>query len=376
MNKDPQHSQEYSPFNDPRPNAPDNWYQPSSIRSDPTPPDGYWGTEPPPSAAPVNRMNDTGYDPTLNYEDIPPEADIDGLHSSGVDPNLADVRSTNVSDPHASFWEKGKKNATGNVSTPPASQTGLSGPLPSTEKKLPLRSIIFSIIAFVCVVLIALTWIQLEFRIREIHVGGTLKNYTKEQIVSIAGVKPGDNAVFTKLEVERKLNKQTWLHVISTSFRDHVYYIEVFEREPIAYTDYGGEYYLVDMRGMVLEKVAKKSIPDHLVGLPFLNLHSCHPGMHLDTTSPETFNTIYYLLREIHIMGLQDMLSSVTLTNLEAITGETRDGYFIRLGTNAYLHEKLRALTLVHDNLVRIGRVGGTIDVTNAAKPSYKPPEE
>ena len=75
-------------------------------------------------------------------------------------------------------------------------------------------------------------------------------------------------------------------------------------------------------------------------------------------------------------MSLQSEVASVSLDDLSSLSLTTRDGYFVHLGANSSLHAKLRAMTMVLQDLrtTNTYAAGGTVDVSNQAYPTYDPP--
>jgi len=58
---------------------------------------------------------------------------------------------------------------------------------------------------------------------------------------------------------------------------------------------------------------------------------------------------------------------------MDSICLATRDGFYVRLGSEDSIHEKLRAFLITRERVVEMGYSSGTIDVTDPGRPTYAP---
>ena len=148
----------------------------------------------------------------------------------------------------------------------------------------------------------------------------------------------------------------------------------VIEREPVACALVRGIYYTLDSRGMVLEEYTDTSRLDGLICVDKLTVKSCVVGQHIQLDKQETMDAYLQLMLEIKAMNLQWLIKEIYLDQMDDISLDTTDGYYVRMGDATYLHGKLRAMTATRDELLKRGLWGGVIDVSVRDKPTYTPP--
>ena len=73
------------------------------------------------------------------------------------------------------------------------------------------------------------------------------------------------------------------------------------------------------------------------------------------------------------VLGCTDRIKEADISNTGSSLLLTRDGFTAGLGDRENLHAKLRSLLLVQDELIRMEKSGGTINVSNPEAPIYSP---
>ena len=252
----------------------------------------------------------------------------------------------------------------------------ISGPHAPMQAQAGRRTVVTVLAVLLAVIAAALVGARYVLRIDTVEIVGNSR-FTDEEVRSIAGLQPGMGRFeISEDAVKANIASNHYLQFVSLSFGDHSATLTVHERVAIAYTDVLGIYYTLDSRGMVLEEYTDASGLEDLVLVDKLSVSSCIPTQYITFRSSETLNVYIQLMIEIRAMDLQQEIRSVNIDDLTNISLYTRDGYFVHLGDETYLHGKLNAMLLVLQELRSSGEYesGGTIDVSNRAYPTYDPP--
>ena len=212
------------------------------------------------------------------------------------------------------------------------------------------------------------------FSIHSITVQGN-RTVQSEEIIASSGVRIGMNVLMLDIPaITDAVEANRYLKLVRVDHDNHNVVLQVYERSPMAYIRVNGIYYTMDNRGMVLEEYgAEDALPKGLVHVEDLPVHGCLVGRTLNITGKDTADAYLQLMLEIKAMGLQNTIAAVNLGDLNNLLLDTSDGFFVQLGDATYLHGKLRAMMLTRTELIGKGYSGGTINVSNYAKPSYKP---
>ena len=93
-----------------------------------------------------------------------------------------------------------------------------------------------------------------------------LKRLTRNEVISLAGVNPGDNMVTLKLSrIGEQLAKNPWVEKVKVKrYFPHILSIEVTEREPVAVVNMGFLYYL-DTNGEIFKPLVEGDRLDYPV---------------------------------------------------------------------------------------------------------------
>lgn len=392
-----------SPFDDQSEQAADHWahgvQQPRQQAYD-----GYWGAMPQAGAPvedwsisgyhmedaacdraePLDDANDGCYLPEEALPYLSPDYDLPLMaEDDGVDEHLADVRSPHVKDHNSSFWDKADgsrtasgvpasgKDAAGDV--PPHRDTR-SGPVTQVHAQPGARAVVLVIAIVLVLGAVGAVVYNSMFSIHSITVQGN-RTVQSEEIIASSGVRIGMNVLMLDIPaITDAVEANRYLKLVRVDHDNHNVVLQVYERSPMAYIRVNGIYYTMDNRGMVLEEYgAEDALPKGLVHVEDLPVHGCLVGRTLNITGKDTADAYLQLMLEIKAMGLQNTIAAVNLGDLNNLLLDTSDGFFVQLGDATYLHGKFRAMMLTRTELIGQGYSGGTINVSNYAKPSYKP---
>ncbi|MDP4152650.1 MAG: FtsQ-type POTRA domain-containing protein [Bacillota bacterium] len=197
--------------------------------------------------------------------------------------------------------------------------------------------------------------------------------YTTDQILSVAGIKPGQNMVTvrrtkTAVHIEKEL-PYIEKAVVRCSLPEKIQ-IEVQPAKPELIVSDGGVSYIVSTEGKVIDIVEDdtaynlpKLVCDY-GGQPVVADAIAFP----DDTTKRIHNTLITALRD---NGLLADMKSIDLTNIYSITMQYKDKYKIMFGDYTDTDDKVKFIISIKDKLSENDK--GTIDVSNIKKGSFTP---
>lgn len=365
--------------------------------------DGYWGSEPPrqhvadwqyrgyhmeeaacDDAVPLDDSNDRELDAASFDYSVPDAEDVDPLGNTGVDHSLVAERSRNVREHAGAFWERMKRpegKAATQYGAPPPSVSGQapaavtdSGPVPAARTHPGGRTLVWVMLIVLAVLVVGGMVTTEMFRITSITVTGNSIISDKE-IIELSGVKENGSMLMLKDEViAENISKNRYLKLICVVHDNHHVTLQVYEREPVAYTSVRGTFYVMDIRGMLLEQYASDAnLKGRLLYVRNMNVHNCIVGRTIDLYDDDVMDVYLQLMLEFKAMSLMDTVSELFLEDLSNISLNTSTGFYVRLGDATALHRKLRAMVLTLEQLEEMGYTGGTVDVSVCETPTYRP---
>lgn len=235
-----------------------------------------------------------------------------------------------------------------------------------TTKKFLLVTAIVVVIAFILY--------STLFQVRRIVVRGNT-TIPGQDIVRLSGLKVGQNSLtIDDEEVMRKIESNRYLRCTLVDVQWDSVTIHIKERVPAVWINHNGMSVLMDNRGYVLEEsLTSYSSYDNLVKVIGLDVRRTALGQTISLNSPTQLETYTQILVELKAMKGLDMLSELDMTSMDSIYLATRDGFYVRLGSEDSIHEKLRAFMITRDKVIEMGYSSGTIDVTDPGRPTYSP---
>lgn len=343
---------------------------------------------------PLDERNDTPYE----VQDVPTlpdnQEELDPMAQTGEDESLAMLRSEQVRNHSGSFWEKmsgftqrhrpvesapvekgASAPATDEGDEGDATATGAtSGPV-TPAKTQPGGNALLLFVIVLCILGCGLWLIDATmFRITEIEVAGN-SIVPASEVIRLSGLSVGGSVLtIDEKKIGEQIATNRYLKLACVEHDNKRVTLRVSERVPAAYTVVRGIYYTLDNRGMVLEEYASDEGLADLVKVDKLPVKSCVVGKYLTLQNDGAMEAFVQLMLEIKAMSLQSVVRELYLDDLESISLDTRDGFFVRMGDESHLHGKLRAMALTRTELLRLGKSGGTIDVSTRTNPTYSPP--
>ena len=232
-------------------------------------------------------------------------------------------------------------------------------------------------LAIFCVVVVAAVILYSAlFRVRVIHVVGNT-TVTEQEIVNLSGLKIGQNSMTIDDEkVMRKVEGNRYLRCTLVDVQWDSVTIHVKERVPAVHINHNGMEVVLDNRGFVLEESLNTG-GDHsgLVKVIGLNVRRCALGQQISLASASQLQTYTQILVELKAMKGIDLIAELDMSSMDSIylttRGEEAQRFYVRLGSEESIHEKLRAFMITREKVLQMGYTSGTIDVTDPGRPTY-----
>ncbi len=212
------------------------------------------------------------------------------------------------------------------------------------------------------------------FQVRTISVVGNT-NISEAEVIRLSGLKIGQNSVSIDDEaVMRKVEGNRYLRCTLVDVQWDSVTIHVRERVPAVYINHNGMVVVLDNRGYVLEE----SLSAHgdytgLVKVIGLSVRRCALGQQITLESKSQLQTYTQILVELKAMEGLSLLSELDMSSMDSIYLATSDGFYVRLGSEDSVHEKLRAFMITREAVAEMGHSSGTIDVTDPGRPTFSP---
>lgn len=215
--------------------------------------------------------------------------------------------------------------------------------------------------------------------IRVIRVVGNSK-VDAQTIIDLSGLKPGMTTISMDLEkIAERVEKNRYLQCTLVDVNMDEVTIHVHERTPMVYLDHNGIVLVMDIQGYVLEESRSRDVAyPGLIHATGMNLRRSLLGQQVVTVDPLQLSVYSVILLELKAMQVLPMIKELDMSNMDSIYLKTHSGFDVRLGDYSLLHEKLRAMTVVHERIPQLDPLytEGTIDVSHPEAPTYDPSEE
>ena len=201
-----------------------------------------------------------------------------------------------------------------------------------------------------------------------------------EQIAATMAVMPFDELSFAAFADEKAVGQR-----IASDYRLQFRYmirelpqtvvLAVREREACCWLTYCGITYVMDKNRMVMREEENPDYqPENLVEVKGLEVRSnTMVGQEIVLGNETQQNILSSLFLHMKVLGCTGEIKEADISNTDSILLETRDGYTVSLGDKEELHAKLRSMLLVRDELRRMQKAGGTINVSKPETPIYTP---
>lgn len=227
---------------------------------------------------------------------------------------------------------------------------------------------------FAVIVVVAVILYSALFQVRTITVVGNTTIPTQE-IIRLSGLKAGQSSMTIDDEaVMRRIGGNRYLRCTLVDVQWDSVTIHVKERVPAAYINHNGMVVMLDNRGFVLEEsLSAYATYDDLVRVFGMDVRRSALGQQITLNSSTQLETYTQILVELKAMRGIQLLSELDMTSMDSIYLATSDGFYVRLGSEDSIHEKLRAFMITRDRVLQMGYTSGTIDVTDPGRPTFAP---
>ena len=324
-------------------------WQPSGAYAPPTG-DAWPSSHPAPMSDPVWQSGYTG--------------PVDPFDEPGVDPKLKRQRSAKVYSRKDPFWDAPDA---ARPSDKPRSHAGSH-----VGRKV--------LVSLAVLLVVGVVLYGMVFRVRTIEVEGNAQ-ISDEEIIALSGVNLG--ASIARVDVAKAkagINNHCYLvfQELERQLPNRVI-IRVKERSAAAVMYYCGYNYTIDAQGMVLEETADLTDTGGLTqvsGMDISDQYGCKVGYPLRVSNQARLVALKEIMVELKVLSAQSEVTMIKLSDLSHILLETREGYSVSLGDTSEIHAKLKAMLAIKEELNKMGKGPGTIDVGSPEEPTFLPEVE
>lgn len=237
-------------------------------------------------------------------------------------------------------------------------------------------AVIYTPIAALLIIILLVFGISVFFRITVIEIRATgAGKYTAEQILSVSGIKKGDNLIFVDAKAaEQKISLHLpYLNevVIEKIVPDTVV-INVTESQPTAALSYGGSWWIIDQKARVLEKTGAEDIEGKIIvsGIEPVSLVEGR-AIIVDKKNETQLKYLIDVLSAIYNSDMAEEVGTLDISNIGNISF-TLDGRFkVVLGSGQDAEYKLATLRNIISGLAP--DENGMIDLTREGKQHFIP---
>lgn len=222
------------------------------------------------------------------------------------------------------------------------------------------------------IVVIAVILYSALFQVRSISVAGNT-SISAQEIIRLSGLRIGQSSMTIDDEaVMRRVEGNRYLRCTLVDVQWDSVTIHVKERTPATYFNHNGMLLTMDNRGFVLEESLSHTLPQSgLVKVIGLDVRRCTLGQQISLHSSAQLETYTQILVELKAMKGLDLICELDMSSMDSIYLATHDDFYVRLGSEDSIHEKLRAFLITREKLLELGAGPGTIDVTDPARPTF-----
>ena len=128
------------------------------------------------------------------------------------------------------------------------------------------KAVIYTPIAALLIILLVLSGVSVFFRVSNIEVNGT-KKYTADKVVSVSGIKTGDNLIFIDAKAAAVQIKTSLPYLSDVQIEKIIpnkVSINVTESQPMAVISFNGAWWLIDQTARVLDKTNSGTASDKI----------------------------------------------------------------------------------------------------------------
>lgn len=231
----------------------------------------------------------------------------------------------------------------------------------------------FLLVAVILVIVGVILYSTL-FQVRRIIVRGNV-TVPGQDIVRLSGLKIGQNSITIDDEaVMRRIESNRYLRCTLVDVQWDTVIIHIKERTPAAWINHNGMSVMMDNRGYVLEEtLGTFEGQGALVKVIGMDVRRCALGQNISLNMPVQLEVYTQILVELKAMKGLALLRELDMSSMDSIYLATHDDFYVRLGSEERIHEKLRAFLITWEEVTGMGYSSGTIDVTDPGRPTYSP---
>ncbi len=229
----------------------------------------------------------------------------------------------------------------------------------------------------VAVILVILTGIGFlgykTLKIAKLDVKGN-SIVSTEVILGLADIQIGESLLsVSNSKVEANIEKNPYLifDSINRVFPDTII-INVKERTPKAIIQYVGSTVIIDANGYVLA-VADNNTNNAIPVLKGVAVKTATVGSTLEPDNKYQLNQVKEIIAGLEKEEVYGIITEINMTDPNSIVLTTNDGYTVKLGEFENIQYKIRFFKTTRDQIIQMGKSGGTIDVTTGDKAYYEP---
>lgn len=255
---------------------------------------------------------------------------------------------------------------------PPYYQAPLPPPPPPVKSGRGLRSVILVVLLLVIAGVVVQSTL---FRVERVMVSGCVY-LSPEQVVERSGLYYGQNMLsINKETIEKSVNADRYMvfQDLKRDYATRTVTLYIYERVPVCTMQTRGIQYTLDAMGVVLEQTEELSVIDGLIILTGLKSTDCGLGRQVSVEKRERLDVYQSILYELNLMGYTQMISELNVLDLDNLYLVTADGMSVKLGSASYMHAKIVSLMTVREELAKMGKSKGTVDISSPVYPVYIP---
>lgn len=233
---------------------------------------------------------------------------------------------------------------------------------------------VYTPIAVLLIIIIVIFGISVFFRISAIEITGAEK-YTIEQILSVSGIKKGDNLIFIDTNAASK-NISSNLPYLNEVVIDKVIpdrlLIKVTESKPIAVFKSGDRWWIMDQKARVLEETDEISASQKIM-VSGIEALSAVAGQQIRVNESDATKLKYLVdvLYAINNAGISDLVGSLDMSNIGNIKFTYTDRFTVILGSGENTDYKLSLMQNVIAQLTSDEK--GRIDLSREGESHFVP---
>jgi len=198
---------------------------------------------------------------------------------------------------------------------------------------------------------------------------------SKEDIITLSDIQLGESLLaISNSKVEEKIEKNPYLIFdgLDRVFPDTII-INVKERVPKALVEYMGSYVQINGDGYILA-IKDGTADNTLPIIKGIEVKTTTVGSTIEIDNKYQLDQIKEIIAALEKEEVYDIITEINMKDPNAIVLSTNDGYTVKLGEFENIKYKINFFKATRDQLIQMGKTGGTIDITTGDKAYYEPP--